>query len=132
VSLIRRNDNLGVQRDITRTNNDILRAAKSDLFLPGRNKTNFLEQVVENNETLQTMQKQEIERRVEEAEKKDDGLLQKTWNEFTSGHFVKDIWGATKTVTSSIGDTIEAVSQTPKYLMWLGIIIVVIMLIRGK
>jgi len=131
MSLTPFNDNLGVQRDITRTNNDILKMAQKGFFLPGKNKENYIEQVVTNNSTLQNFQQTEINRRIEEAEKKDDdGLLQKTWNEFTSGHFVKDIWGATKTVTSSIGDTIEAVSQTPKYLMWLGIIIVIIMLLR--
>jgi len=131
MSLTPYNDNLGVQRDITRTNNDILKMAQKGFYLPGKNKDNFIDQVVTNNASLQNFQQTEINRRVEEAEKKEDpGLLQKTWNEFSSGHFLNDIVGATKSVTSSIGDTIETVSQTPKYLMWLGIIIVVIMLLK--
>ncbi len=126
------NDNLGVQRDITRTNNDILKAAKSDLFLPGRNKDNYIDQVVENNATLQNLQKKEIERRVEESEHKDEkpGLLKKTWDEFSSGHFLGDVFGAAKNVGSSVEGVIETVANTPKYIMWAGIILVFILLLK--
>jgi len=106
--------------------------AAKGYYLPGKNKDNYIEQVVENNATLQTLQKKEIERRVEESEHKEEkpGLLKQTWEEFSSGHFLGDVFGAAKKVGSSVEGVIENVANTPKYIMWAGIILVFILLLK--
>jgi len=127
-------DNLGSNQAIAKSNRQILEMGKKGYYLPGYNKDNYNDLVIRNTETLISNQSSEIERRKQEADvaekNKDKSILGNVYEELSSGHFFKDVALFFKKTVDVAGDTISAISNSPKYLMYAAGIILLIILLK--